>query len=69
MYSPVLGEKMVRTLYRLKCSLAKPMTKVVENLLLGSIDSLDKGPVCVVCTQRNNNDCGNCYFSRANKEA
>jgi|GEM_PF-5244605 len=30
MYSPVLSETMVKTLYRLKCSQDRPMTVVVE---------------------------------------
>ena len=63
MYSPVLSETMVKTLYRLKCSQDKPMTVVAEKLLLRSIASIDKGPVCEKCTRENNNDCRNCYFS------
>ncbi len=63
MYSPVLSETMVKTLYRLKCSQDRPMTVVVEKLLMRSIASIDKGPVCEKCTSGNNNDCRNCYFS------
>ena len=63
MYSPVLSETMVKTLYRLKCSQDRPMTVVVEQLLLRSIASIDKGPVCERCSKENNNECGNCYFS------
>ena len=37
MYSPVLSETMVKTLYRLKCSQDRPMTVVVEKLLMRSI--------------------------------
>lgn len=68
MYSPVLSETMVKTLYRLKCSQKKPMTVVVENLLMCSIASIDKGPVCEKCTSENNNDCGSCYFSCNKRE-
>ena len=63
MYSPVLSESMVKTLYRLKQMQGKPMTVVVDNLLLRSIASVDKKPVCEMCVRENNNDCGNCYFS------
>lgn len=68
MYSPVLSERMVKTLYRLKCSQDRPMTVVVDNLLLNSIESIDKGPVCEKCTSENNNDCRSCYFSCVTRE-
>ncbi|MFH1691767.1 MAG: hypothetical protein ABIC68_04275 [Candidatus Omnitrophota bacterium] len=69
MYSPVLSELMVRTLYRLKRVQGKPMTVVVEKLLLRSITSIDQKPVCEICVKENNNDCGSCYFSRNKREA
>ena len=62
MYSPVLSETMVKTLYRLKQAQGRPMTVTVEKLLLRSIASLDRAPVCQKCTSENNNDCRNCYF-------
>ena len=68
MYSPVLSESMVKTLYRLKQMQGKPMTVIVEKLLLFSIASVDKKPVCEICVRENNNDCGNCYFSRTKRE-
>jgi hypothetical protein len=63
MYSPVLSETMIKTLYRLKQAQGKPMTVVVEKLLMRSIASIDKEPVCKKCASENNNDCRNCYFS------
>lgn len=68
MYSPVLSETMVKTLYRLKQAQSRPMTAVVEKLLMRSIASIDKAPVCEQCTTQNNNDCRNCYFSCIRKE-
>lgn len=68
MYSPVLSESMVKTLYRLKRAQDKPMTVVVEKLILRSIASIDKKPVCEICVRENNNNCGNCYFSCIKKE-
>jgi len=68
MYSPVLSETMIKTLYRLKQSQGKPMTVVVEKMLLRSIASVDKGPICEKCASENNNDCRNCYFSCIAKE-
>lgn len=62
MYSPVLSDTMIKTLYRLKQVQGKPMTVVVEKLLLRSMASLDKQPVCEKCASENNNDCRNCYF-------
>jgi len=63
MYSPVLSETMVKTLYRLKQAESRPMTVVVEKLLMCSIASIDKAPVCQRCANENNNDCRDCYFS------
>lgn len=68
MYSPVLRESIVKTLYRLKREQDKPMTVVVERLLLRSIASIDKKPVCEICVRENNNDCGSCYFSCIKRE-
>ena len=68
MYSPMLSETMVKTLYRLKSSQDRPMTVVVEKLILRSIASIDKRPVCEKCTSENNNDCRNCYFSCIKRE-
>ena len=68
MYSPVLSETMIKTLYRLKQSQGKPMTVTVEKLLLRSIASIDKKPVCEKCISENNNDCRNCYFACIDKE-
>ncbi|RJP29204.1 MAG: hypothetical protein C4533_05235 [Candidatus Omnitrophota bacterium] len=60
----MLSETMIKTLYRLKQSQGKPMTVIVEKLLLRSMASLDKRPVCEKCSSENNNDdCRNCYFS------
>lgn len=63
MYSPVLSEPMIKTLYRLKQAQGRPMTVVVEKLLLRSMASIDKKPVCEVCVKENNNDCHGCYFT------
>jgi hypothetical protein len=69
MYSPELSDPMIKTLYRLKQAQGRPMTVVVEKLLLRSIASIDKGPVCEKCnSENNNNDCRSCYFSCINKE-
>ena len=62
MYSPVLRESMVKTLYRLKQTQGRPMTVIVEKLLLWSFACVDKKPVCEMCVRENNNDCRNCYF-------
>ncbi len=68
MYSPILSETMIKTLYRLKQAQGRPMTVVVEKLLLRSIASMDKDPICEKCSSENNNDCRNCYFSCITKE-
>jgi len=64
----VLSESMVKTLYRLKRAQYRPMTVVVEKLLLCSIASIDKKPICEICVRENNNECGSCYFSCIKRE-
>ena len=63
MYSPVLSEKAVKTLYRLKQSYRKPMTEIAENLIQKSLCTIDKGFVCRVCIGERNNDCEGCYLA------
>jgi len=64
MYSPALSEVMIKTLYRLKRIRQRPMTAVLESLLLEALASVDKESVCEVCVEENNNNCGECYFTR-----
>lgn len=63
MYSPILSEKVVMTLYRLKRSCNLPITRIAEELIVKSLNSVEKDLVCRVCVSENNNDCCNCYFS------
>ena len=64
MYSPALSESMIKTLYRLKRTQHRPMTVVLESLLLEAMAAVDKKSVCEVCVKENNNDCGGCHFTR-----
>jgi hypothetical protein len=51
MYSPGLSEKMVKTLYRLKRVWNKPMTAVMDQLLIQSLATVDKKQVCEICSK------------------
>lgn len=63
MYSPELSARMVKTLYRLKRAWNKPMTTVIELLLIQSLATIDKKPVCEICRKEKNNSCEGCYFN------
>ena len=63
MYSPILNEELVRTLYRLKRFYKKPMTKMAEELIQKSLCTVDKSRVCGVCVGERNNDCDSCYLA------
>jgi len=63
MYSPDLSERMVKTLYRLKRVWNKPMTAVMEQLLIQSLATVDKKQVCEICSKEKNNSCEGCYFN------
>lgn len=63
MYSPVLSEKVVKTLYRLKRSCNRPITQIAEELIVKSLNTVEKAQVCEICIKERNNDCGNCYLA------
>ena len=67
MYSPILSEKTVKTLYRLKRSCRKPMTEIAENLIQKALCTIDKEFVCKVCIGERNNDCEGCYLAGEKK--
>ena len=64
MYSPVLDEKVVRTLYRLKRFYRKPMTEIADELMRKSLPAMNKELVCKVCIGERNNDCKDCYLAK-----
>jgi hypothetical protein len=60
LYSPLLNEKLVRTIYRLKRVYKKPMTEIAASLIKQSLKVLDTEIVCEVCIGEQNNDCEQC---------
>lgn len=67
MYSPVLNENLVRTIYRLKRVYKKPMTEIAEGLIQESLGTLDREMVCRVCVGERNNECKGCYLANGRK--
>jgi len=63
MYSPILNEKLVRTLYRVKRSYKRPMTEIAEEMIQKALYSVNKELVCKACVNEKNNDCTDCYLS------
>lgn len=65
MYQPAMKEDTVRTLYRIKRAYQKPMTRVLEDLLVEGLRAADALKVCSVCqNEGNNTDCSSCYFGK-----
>jgi len=62
-YNPELREIAVKTLYRLKRALKKPMTEILDEMLMQSLKAFDRGSVCRVCVDEKNNQCEECYLS------
>ena len=60
MYSPALGESAIKTLYRLKRALKKPMTEIVDEMIQSSLKAVDKEVICGVCVAEKNNQCKEC---------
>ena len=62
MYSPLLNENLVRTIYRLKRVYKKPMTEIAESLIQQSLKAVAKEVICEVCIAEKNNECNECYL-------
>ena len=62
LYSPVLSEQIVKTIYRIKKAMKKPMTEIAESLIQQSLKAVDKEIVCEVCINEKNNQCEECYL-------
>ena len=65
MYSPILNEELVKTLYRLKRFYRKPITTLADELIKQSLKTFiasDKEFICTVCVGERNNDCNGCYL-------
>ena len=63
MYSPILSEKAVKTLYRAKRFYKKPITEIAEKIIEESVHMFDKEQICRVCISEKNNDCSSCYLA------
>jgi len=63
LYSPLLSEKLVKTIYRLKRVYKKPMTEIAESLIQQSLNAVDKDDVCAICIGEKNNQCGECCLN------
>jgi hypothetical protein len=68
MYSPVLSEEIVKTLYRLKRVYRKPMTKIAEELIGDGLKAVDTNLICRVCIGERNNDCNDCCLNGSKEE-
>ncbi|MCP4649626.1 MAG: hypothetical protein GY853_06045 [PVC group bacterium] len=69
MYQPMIKDNAVKTLYRVKRAYQKPMTKILDELLILGLIRADKVRVCSVCQEDGNNgDCSHCYFNNEGKE-
>ena len=63
MYSPVLSEKVVKTLYRLKRSCNRPITQIAEELIVKSLNTVEKSHIGEKFIKEKNHDCSNCYLA------
>ena len=66
MYSPILSEKAVKTLYRLKRTCNRPITQIAEELIVRSLNSVGKERVCETCIKEKNEECESCYLANKN---
>lgn len=64
MYQPEMGDALIRCLYRIKRAHLKPMTQVLEELLVIGLKATASAEICCVCRKEGNNDCLNCYLKK-----
>ena len=63
MYQPVLTDRVIRCLYRMKRAYHRPMTEILEELITIGFDFSNGKEVCTACEKESNNtDCVECYF-------
>ena len=64
LYSPVLSDRAIKSIFRMKRVLKKPMTEIADNLIQKSLKTLDKDVICEVCISEKNNQCEECYLKK-----
>jgi alkyl hydroperoxide reductase subunit AhpC len=64
MYQPVMREGVIRSIYRMKRALGKPMTRILDEIVANGFSAAEKERVCPLCREEGNDDCSNCYLNR-----
>ncbi len=68
MYQPRLNQNTISTLYRMKRSYKKPMTRILEAIITVSVKLIDKDEICNQCKKDGNNNCLSCLFTKGEKQ-
>lgn len=64
MYHPSIDHKLVRALYRIKKYYKKPITKLANDLIIKSLNTVSKEGVCKTCIEEGNQECEVCMLAR-----
>jgi len=65
MYQPEIKDGVVMGLYRMKRASRKPMTHILDEVIVRGLKSIDSGRVCFICRyEGNNQDCRKCYLNK-----
>lgn len=63
MYQPAMQEETIMTLYRMKRAYKKPMTILLQELLVQAVKTINREEVCNKCRQEQNTSCEQCLFN------
>ncbi len=63
MYAPSKNPQLVRALYRMKMFYKRPITKLANELIEKSLNTIDKNGVCAACIREGNQDCEVCALA------
>lgn len=64
MYQPKIKEEAIRSIYRLKRVLGKPMTRILDEIVESGFPAGEKERVCPLCREEGNDDCEHCYLNQ-----
>ncbi len=64
MYAPLINPQLARALYRMKMFYKRPITKLANELIEKSLNTIDKEAVCAACIREDNQECEICALAR-----
>jgi len=65
MYQPKIKDDAIMCLYRVKRTLRKPMTHILDEVIMKGLYFIDSERVCFICRHEGNDqECRKCYLNK-----